>query len=237
MHSTPLASPTAEVRRLPLSTSPFRFPKTSRRSSNSRPPSTERALTGLTRDARIRSVTSSERARAWLRDHGGVALAFAGLSAMAASTRGAAPGSDLKALARALGAAADSAQVSPNDLRWESSAGALADLVFGRRVLFLQRAARAKTRGTFGSCPRALVSRGGVLDGVVDARDVTNTPLGDDHELVVSGMHAAFATRAYGQEQSITMLDLGGEGAQDKTESPLSRSRIMAAHHQHPANG
>ncbi len=67
---------------------------------------------------------------------------------------------------------------------------------------------------------------GGVLD-VAGAHDLTNTPLGDDHALVARGPHAAFATRAYGQEQSVTLFDLAGEGSQNKTSGLLDRT--MAA--------
>ena len=56
---------------------------------------------------------------------------------------------------------------------------------------------------------------------------MTNTPLGDDHELVVYGTHAAFVTSAYGQEQSVTLLDLAGEGSQNKSERLTDRA--MAA--------
>jgi hypothetical protein len=56
------------------------------------------------------------------------------------------------------------------------------------------------------------------------AHDLTNTPLGDDHELVLSGSRAAFATRAYGQEQSVTVLDLAGEGTQNKATDGTDRA-------------
>jgi hypothetical protein len=62
---------------------------------------------------------------------------------------------------------------------------------------------------------------------IADLHDLTNTPLGDDHELVVRGSYAAFSTRAYGQEQGVTLLALAGEGAQNKTTQLIDRA--MAA--------
>jgi hypothetical protein len=134
-------------------------------------------------------------------------------------------GRDLAELARALGRAAGGVQVASADLRWEPSGGVLSDFVVGRRLLFLARRAGEDARDLWRA--RVRVSPEGSVVEVVDAHDLTNTPLGDDHELVVSGSHAAFATRAYGQEQSVTVLDLGGEGALSKVES--LPDRVMAA--------
>ncbi len=67
-----------------------------------------------------------------------------------------------------------------------------------------QRAARPVPRA------RAARSRG-ARGRLFAARNLTGTPLGDDHALVVLGDHAAFATFVYGQEQTVTWLDLGGE--------------------------
>jgi hypothetical protein len=147
--------------------------------------------------------------------------------------RGAAPGRDLDALARALGHAARApaaggtldAEVSTPDIRWEPSGGMLADAVVGRWVLFLARQPGEETRDVWRARVR-LSPEGDVLD-IADARGLTSTPLGDDHALVVQGERAAFATRAYGREQSVTALDLGGEGAQNRAEK--LGDRIMAA--------
>jgi hypothetical protein len=131
----------------------------------------------------------------------------------------------LGSLAAALGRAAGGARVAPEDVRWEPSRGALADLAEGRRLLFLARREGDDTRDVWRA--RARVSPDGSVLGVVDATDLTNTPLGDDHELVLLGTRAAFATRAYGQEQSVTVLDLEGEGSQNKTTA--AGDRAMAA--------
>jgi hypothetical protein len=101
----------------------------------------------------------------------------------------------------------------------------LADLGVGRRILFLARRDGDDTRDVWRA--RVRVAPDGSVIGVADAYDLTNTPLGDDHELVLLGTRAAFATRAYGQEQSVTVLDLEGEGAQNKTTTFADRT--MAA--------
>jgi hypothetical protein len=153
-------------------------------------------------------------------------LLVGALLALGACVRhGPVPGHDLASLASALGRAAGGAQVDPEDIRWEPSRGIVADLVFGRRVLFLARRAPDEPRDLWRS--RVRVAPDGAALDVADAHDLTNTPLGDDHALVVRGAHAAFATRAYGQEQSVTLLDLAGEGAQNKTSATLDRA--MAA--------
>ncbi len=136
-----------------------------------------------------------------------------------------APGRDLGALAAALGGAANGARVAPEDVRWEPSGGVIEDLAFGRRLLFLAEKPDEDTRDLWRA--RARVAPDGSVLEIADAHDLTNTPLGDDHALVVRGTRAAFGTRAYGQEQSVTLLDLAGEGAQNKTAGWLSRT--MAA--------
>jgi hypothetical protein len=166
--------------------------------------------------------------KAWLLLHARVALPCAALGGIAAASRGCAPGTDLEALAAALGRAAavgPDGAVASADVRWEPSGGLVADSVRGRWALFLARSSGDDTRDVWRA--RVRVSpEGGVLD-IVDAYDLTHTPFGDDHALVVSGRRGAYATRAYGQEQSVTALDLAGEGAQNRTETLADRA--MAA--------
>ncbi len=131
----------------------------------------------------------------------------------------------MSALAQALSASSGGAQVAARDVRWAPSGGALSDLLVGRWVLFLARRDGDDTRDVWRARAR-VAPEGSVLD-VRDAVDLTNTPLGDDHELVVRGEHAAFATRAYGQEQSVIALDLAGEGARNRAAK--LEDRIMAA--------
>jgi hypothetical protein len=151
-----------------------------------------------------------------------LAAACAALAVGLGVARGAAPGRDLGSLAAALGRAAGGARVGAADLRWELSGGAISDALTGRWVLFL---AGNDTRDLWRA--RVRVSPEGSVISVGDAHDLTGTPLGDDHALVIRGPHAAFATRAYGQEQSMTVLDLSGEGAQNKTTT--LGDRAMAA--------
>jgi hypothetical protein len=168
----------------------------------------------------------------WARARGPIAGAFAGLAVLAGVERGGSPGRDLHALATALGQVAH-ASVDPGDIRWEPSEGALDDAVIGRWALFLARAAGEETRDVWRA--RVRVSPDGDVVDVGDAYDLTSTPVGDDHALVVQGDHAAFATRAYGQEQSVTVLDLAGEGAQNKTTT--LPDRMMAAFTNHQKTG
>jgi hypothetical protein len=98
-------------------------------------------------------------------------------------------------------------------------------LAIGRRLLFLARTAAEEPRDVWRA--RAHLSPDGRVLDVAGAHDLANTPLGDDHALVVRGARAAFATRAYGQEQSVTLLNLDGEGAQNKTTELADRA--MAA--------
>jgi len=97
--------------------------------------------------------------------------------------------------------------------------------LIGRWALFLARAPGDDTRDVWRA--RVRVSPEGSVIGVAAAYDLTSTPLGDDHELVVRGSRAAFATKAYGQEQSVTVLDLAGEGAGNKAVELADRA--MAA--------
>ena len=137
----------------------------------------------------------------------------------------AAPGRDLGALSSALARGIGAATVEPRDVRWEPSRGAAVDLFVGRWLFFLARGAGDDTRDVW--CARARVAPDGSVLQIAELHDLTNTPLGDDHELVVRGAYAAFATRAYGQEQGVTLLLLQGEGMQNKTTQLSDRG--MAA--------
>jgi hypothetical protein len=114
--------------------------------------------------------------------------------------------------------------VSPNDLRWEPSDGIIEDLVFGRWLLFLGSETPDGPRDVYRA--RVRVSPEGRVVGMGAIYNLTQTPIGDDHALVVSGAHAAYATWAYGKETSVTTLDLSGEGAQ--LTATKSADRAMA---------
>jgi hypothetical protein len=120
------------------------------------------------------------------------------------------PVASLSGLTAELGAAV-SGTVLPADVRWEDSDGTLSDYVLGRRLLFLASDTAKGPRDVYRGRVR-LTPEGRVL-GLTDAKDLTVTPLGDDHALLLQGEHAAFATFVYGQEQTVTWLDLGGEKA------------------------
>ncbi len=121
---------------------------------------------------------------------------------------------DVKRLASAL-EDETGAVVEASSLRWEPSSGVLGDFFTGRSLLYLARVAAAEPRDVW----RARVRLGPFgLMTIAQAVDITDTPLGDDHALVVRGHFAAFATRAYDQEQAVTLLDLDGEGMQNECD-------------------
>jgi hypothetical protein len=101
--------------------------------------------------------------------------------------------------------------VLPEAIRWEPSRGAVLDLVLGRRLLFLASDRPNGPRDVWRASVR--VTPDGMLLGVADTHNLTSTPLGDDHALVLEGGRAAFATSAFGQEQSVTLLDLNDDDA------------------------
>jgi len=120
------------------------------------------------------------------------------------------PETSIAALAQSLGASVGGT-VAPADVRWEPSRGALLDYLFGRRILYLASEAPRAPRDVYRA--RVRVSPEGSVLEVLSPRNLTTTPLGDDHALVMSGDRAAFATFSCGQEQSVTWLDLAGEHA------------------------
>jgi hypothetical protein len=131
------------------------------------------------------------------------------------------PRRDIGELAQALGREA-AGVVEPSDVRWEPSGGVLSDFVFGRWAIFLASEAKGGPRDVWRA--RVRLTPEGTALGITGAHDLTSTPLGDDHALVVDGYRAAFATYAFGQEQSVTALDLTGEGAQNKTSGTADRA-------------
>ncbi|MBI4953479.1 MAG: hypothetical protein HY908_15730 [Myxococcales bacterium] len=130
----------------------------------------------------------------------------------------AAPG--VEGVAALLGRAVGGA-VEPDELVWEGSTGALGDAFLGRPVLFL--AARGDgPRDLFRA--RVRMGREGRPVSVLTFRDLTDTPLGDEAQLVARGHRAAFVTTSAGAIQSVTVLDLDGHPV---GELPLGR-RLMA---------
>jgi hypothetical protein len=161
----------------------------------------------------------------WFAWRARVFLALGATGGILAGSHHGAVGHNLNALAATLGEQAQGAGVASSDLRWQPSAGILSDILWGRKILYLARAAGGDVRDVWQARVR-LSPEGGVV-GVTGAHNLTSTPLGDDHELVVLGTHAAFVTAAYGHEQSISVLDLAGEGPQNRSDRLLDRA--MAA--------
>ena len=155
----------------------------------------------------VRSGTIARMARV-----GGVFGAIGGVAA----ARGSAPPTDIVSLAGALGEAAGGGLVAPQEVRWEPSLGSATDATTGRWVLFLSQSPADGTRDVWRA--RVRISPEGRPIAVTASYNLTATPLGDDHLLVVRDHYAAFATTAYGQVQSVTLLDLAGEGDQNKAE-------------------
>jgi hypothetical protein len=141
---------------------------------------------------------------------GRLVLAVAAGTVLLSAGANALPAPSLVGLTTELGAAV-SGVVAPADVRWEASDGALPDYLLGRRVLFLASDNAKGPRDVYRA--RVRLSPEGRVLSLGNAKNLTGTPLGDDHALVLSGQHAAFATFVYGQEQTVTWLDLGGEKA------------------------
>jgi hypothetical protein len=143
-------------------------------------------------------------------------------------------GNDSGQLASLLGEATN-AVVEPNDLRWEPSHGVAADLLVGRFVLFLGSATKGAPRDVYRA--RVRLSPEGRPLGVAATYNLTSTPLGDDHALVVSGERAAYATWSYGKEQAITALDLAGEGAQSQASKTMDKAMVWLTNVQQTGTG
>lgn len=138
----------------------------------------------------------------------GRGAALGGIVALAILARVAVPSPPVRSVegvARLLGDSVGG-EVKPDDFVWESGGGFFADAIVGRRVLFL-----ASRKGAPRELHRARVrlTRSGRPLEVADVATLTDTPLGDDGDLVASGKLAAFTTRAEGALQGVTLLDFG----------------------------
>jgi hypothetical protein len=148
----------------------------------------------------------------YLRAHALMMGVFAAVALVARLRVPAPPPRTAEGVAAMLGAEV-AGEVRPDDFVWEERGGFLRDAIFGRRVLFLARRPRASPDAV-GDLFRARVrlTRAGRPVSLSGARNLTESPLGDDCELVARGRHAAFITMASGVVQGITLLDLDGEG-------------------------
>ncbi|MFO0760322.1 MAG: hypothetical protein U0359_27825 [Byssovorax sp.] len=156
------------------------------------------------------------------------AVVFAIVAAGARLAGPAPPPRTPEGVAAMLGAAVGG-EVRPEDFIWEERGGALADLLLGRRVLFL-----AKKAGATGAEPRAdlyrarvRLTRGGRPLHLAAAWNLSESPLGDERDLLARDHRASYATLAGGAVQGITLLDLGG--AEPLPQGASRSARIGAA--------
>ncbi|MCC6554689.1 MAG: hypothetical protein IT372_17080, partial [Polyangiaceae bacterium] len=121
------------------------------------------------------------------------------------------PARTVDAVARMLGDAVEGT-VGPEDFIWEERGGFLHDALIGRRVLFL---AAGSAGGEPGPADlyraRVRLTRSGRPIELGGVRNLSETPVGDDRELVARGRLVAFTTAALGGVQGVTLLDLGDE--------------------------
>lgn len=140
-------------------------------------------------------------------------VACSGFAALAVqAVRGPAPDDDLAGVAGALGQSIGGV-VAEEDVRWEPSGGMIADYTQGRWALFLGASKVGAPRDVYRA--RVRLAPNGHPLAVGTVFDLTSTPLGDDHALTIEGDRAAFATYSFGQEQSVSSLDLRGEEPQE----------------------
>ncbi|XYH94789.1 hypothetical protein ACMHYB_44270 [Sorangium sp. So ce1128] len=178
-----------------------------------------------------------------------IALGVALVGAAARLSTPSPPARTADAIAGMLGEAIGGS-VSPDDFVWEERGGFLSDALLGRRVLFLgvasprdaerapdaERASGAVPAPDAGRAPdgrgaadlyraRVRLTRSGRPVSLSGVRNLTETPLGDDRNLVARGRRVAVTTSAFGAVQGITLLDLGGDA---RPGAPLGE-RLRAA--------
>ncbi len=129
---------------------------------------------------------------------------------------------DIDGVAANLGRVTNST-VLASELRWEEPESVVSDWLWGRRVIFRGVDSKDPNLGDIYRA-RVRLAPNGVPLGIIDAFNLTSTPLGDDFGLVTSGHRVAFATRALGQVGSVTVLDLSGEGAENVATSQIDKA-------------
>src|SRR6185312_8220969 len=112
--------------------------------------------------------------------------------------------------------------VRSEDFVWEARGGSWYDAFFGRWVLFLARKPGATSADLYRA--RVRVTRGGQPLTPSGVRNLTESPLGDDRDLVAFGHHAAYVTSAFGAVQGVTLLDLSGEGGAREARGWIERA-------------
>lgn len=123
-------------------------------------------------------------------------------------------------VASMLGAAVEG-EVAEGEFLWEPSRGSLLDALWGRQVLFTGRS--EGPRDLYRA--RVRVSREGRPIEVVQVRNLTETPLGDEGELTARGRQVAYVTRAFDAVQGITVLGLDGPALDALSRSERWRVR------------
>lgn len=113
-------------------------------------------------------------------------------------------------LAAALGAKIGG-RVGPDAFAWEPTRGVLADALLGRRLLFLGETPTGGPRDVYRAWVR--VGHEGRPSSIRRLRNLTETPLGDEAGLLVSGSHASYVTLAYGTVQAVSLLRLDGDAS------------------------
>jgi hypothetical protein len=139
------------------------------------------------------------------------------------------PTRSVDAVASMLGAAVGG-QVRAEDFIWEERGGLLHDALIGRRVLFLAALPAGPGGVSTHDLFRAEVrlTRSGRPVAIRRVVNLTETPRGDEQELVAQGRFVAYATRVGEAVEAITVLDLGGDGPlwQAQTRSERLRAWI-----------
>jgi len=159
----------------------------------------------------------------YLRNRVRLVLAAAALGALVTlcGTKAAGPG--VPGLLDALGGAS-TAVVS--EFAWEPSSGSIADLLFGRGVLFVGQRAGEKYSELYRAFVR-LSPEGRVL-GVLRLRNLSQTDLASESGLRAHARHALFVSESETGEAILTVLDVDGERGRsgnfvDRIELGLTR--------------
>jgi hypothetical protein len=97
--------------------------------------------------------------------------------------------------------------VGPADIAWEPSPGITAEMLWGRRVLFLSSRTAGGPRDLYRARVRLTIE--GQPVSASGVKNLTDTPIGDELGLVIHADQAAFAASSYGHIDSVSLLRLG----------------------------
>ncbi len=141
--------------------------------------------------------------------HGGLRVVLFVSAAAIASAIGLAPPKEpsVSELARVLEEQGGFRVEAPS-FHWAESEGPLGDSLFGRTLYFLAETtdeSGLRAHDVFRT--RVRVTPEGHPISIGSIYDLSNTQVGDEHALVLKGRRIAYATRAFGQEQLVTLLE------------------------------